>query len=342
MPQADPKHLETIRVFARAAAGACARALGARATGVQPFPALPGRMRESVRVTLGARSAIATRRAHGGAREAEVLRALHAANAPVPAVLSYRDGWLIQEDLGPDLLSVALHARPAADGETLLGHALDSLAELHAAARRADLAAELFRPRPGVINAAFHAALPAQPARLAHALGLQAPALDEARLSQALRPGAWCFCKWDASPGNAALRGGGSVAWFDWAVFGGRSALDDVAWLMASEHVPDWPAAEARVLRSRLDAFEPPSAERERYLAVFGTLMMCWRLTWYLRLKGTGPWWDERRCRAGDVPAPTRGGMARLATRARRWSARTPETAPLDGLLEAVVEAVSR
>ena len=259
--------------FARAAAAAAERALGEGATGVEDFPALPGRMRRSVRVQLGARSVIATRRGKlaESAREAEMVRVLGAAGAPVPALIAFDDGWMIHEDLGPRTLARALDGCDAAAGEAWLDRALASLAAIHEAARRSGLAERVAAGGPvaGAFNAAFHAGLVGHPRRLCARFDLAPPPLPEAE--RLMRRSAWVFAKWDASPGNAAAREDGALAWFDWVTYGGRSALDDVAYLLCNEYVPEWPEAEEHLVRSHLGAFDL-AGDGARYLAVFGTL----------------------------------------------------------------------
>ncbi len=329
--------------FAKAAGAACQRALSAKVSRVQTFPALPGRMRRSVRVHLGERSVIATHRGsvEAGEREAEVLRVLSSAGAPVPALVAFSDGWVIQEDGGPCLFSVALDGSDQAEGEAWLDKGLTSLAAILEVARSTGFADEVARrgPDPELINANLHASLPEQPTLLGERVGVSPPALPEARLAALLRSDAWHFCKWDASPGNAAIRGDGSLAWFDWALFGSRNPLDDVAWLLCNAFVPEWPEAEEKLLERHLAAFhDGPIEEGARYLSVFGTLRLCYQLNWFLGWKGDGPWWDHARCVAGDIRGPSQKAVDRLLSRAARWAVRAPETEALAPFLERVAE----
>ena len=329
--------------FARAATAAAERTLGEKATGVEDFPALPGRMRRSVRVRLGARSVIATRRGKPaeGAREAETLRVLGAAGAPVPALIAFDEGWMIHEDIGPRTLSVTLDSCDAGQGEAWLDRALASLAAIHVAARVSGLAERVAAQGPvaTAINAAFHANLVRHPPQLCAGFGLTAPPLLAAE--RLMRRTAWVFAKWDASPGNAAVRADGSLAWFDWVTFGGRSPLDDVAYLLCNEYVPEWPEAEARLIHRHLGAFDAGAEDGQRYLAVFGTLSLCWRLAWFFHLKGDGPWWDDAECLKGDIPGPSLRGVTRLARRAARWARRAAEIEPLVPALDRIVERLA-
>lgn len=82
------------QIFADEAAAACERLLGQKAAKVD-WPA--SRSRRSVRVQLEELTVIATRRKRQGRSmlEANVLKALHAHGAAVPAVHAYDGTWLI-------------------------------------------------------------------------------------------------------------------------------------------------------------------------------------------------------------------------------------------------------
>ncbi len=322
--------------LATEAVEACQRLIGKTALETeQPG----GGSRDSVRLILEDRSVFATRRKKPARAQLEVvvMRALREQGAPVPAVLASDGLWMIQEDLGPNRLSQALQGATRQEGESLLDRALSSLAEVQAAGRAAKL-----DTRVVTIGATLEwiSTFIDTPRRLGEHLDLPAPALAEAELVSRLRVTKAGFIKWDARPGNAILRAKGSVAWFDWEHSGARNPLDDLAWLLGDEYLPDWPEVEARLLTKHLGAFadpEAPAAGRS-YLAVFGTFHMCVRLALILSKKGEGPWWDWSRCLARDKVGVSLSAARTTSLRAARWASRTTLTEPLVAWLEAVAE----
>ena len=125
---------------------ACRRLLGAAVLRAEP---LGGRRRGSVRVLLGDRSVVATKRkrAERARLEAEVLRARGARGAPVPRLVAFDGAWLIQEDLGATRLPQALAAGDGVETEALLDAALSALAATHRAGRSAGLERQVSRAR---------------------------------------------------------------------------------------------------------------------------------------------------------------------------------------------------
>jgi hypothetical protein len=314
--------------------------------GVDPlrvgFPG--GERRKSVRVHLAdGGSVIATRRRRGGRAELEVvaLRQIGRTSDRVPRVLAFDGTWLIQEDLGDRRLSAAL-ADGGPDGiRALLGRAIGSLAEVQAAGRGGDVGrrAPVIGRRAGWLDR-----LLAMPGRIGDGLGVPAPDLDQAVLRGVLHPVDPAFVKWDARPGNAMLRGDGTVAWVDWEHCGRRDPLDDVAWLLFDEFTPDLPEIEGPVLDGMLRPF---AAGRDAdacrsYLAMFGTFHTCVRLDLVLAHKGDGDWWDFDDCLRRDRIGVTRDCALRLCRRAARWSARDPRVANLAPWWERVARAVSQ
>ncbi|MBI4182481.1 MAG: phosphotransferase [Proteobacteria bacterium] len=284
---------------------------------------------------IGGRSVIATRRRtpQRAELEAQVLRALRGQGAPVPAVLAYDGDWLIQEDLGRRRLSQALAAAAPGEGERWLDTALAGLAATQRAGRAAGLARRVvvIGARPDWIRT-----LIGGPERLAGHLGLPAPALDAEALGAALAVRAPRFIKWDARPGNAIAGDDGRLSWFDFEHCGCRNPLDDLAWLLGDEYVPDWPEAEARLLGKWLPGFAPEPRAGLEYLMTFGVFHMCVRLALILSNKGEDPWWDWDYCLAGDKVGVVREAAVRTAGRAARWAAAAPLAAVLSPWLEAV------
>ena len=146
------------------------------------------------------------------------------------------------------------------------------------------------------------------------------------------------FIKWDARPGNAIARRDRTVAWFDWEHCGARNQLDDVAWLLADEYVPDWAAVEHELLGRYLDRFAGESGidQAADNLAAFGTFHMCVRLGLIVRHKSDGSWWDREYCLSRDKVGVTLEAARGTCAKAARWAERTPLTEDLVPWFEAV------
>ena len=320
--------------FARDARRACERLLDARVRGTEP-PG--GRRRKSVRAFLEDRSVIVTRRKHRARADLEVrvLRELHARRASVPEVLAFDGTWMVQEDLGERRLSQALAGAAEAESEEWLTAALDSLARIHQAGRAAGLEARV--PRIGT-KAEWLLTLVETPRRLGDHLSLPAPDLPVPELMDRLEFRRPRFIKWDARPGNAATLEDGSVAWFDWEHCGSRNGLEDMAWLLGDEYVPDRAGLEDRLIERYLPVFagETDPDDSRGYLAIFGTLHMCVRLALILSTKGQGPWWEWEYCLKHDKVAVTAAAAQRTCLRAARWAAKLAVTEALVPWLEAV------
>lgn len=316
--------------FAARAAQACRDLLGETADDVV-FPA--GRSRRSVRVRLPGRTVIATarRNAARAAHEVHILRVLGAADAPVPAVLAWADGWLIQQDLGGERLTAHL---AGTDGSAIAGaldRALDGLARCHAAARQAGLG-----DGRAVIGASarWRADLATMPQRLAAASGIAPPALDMQKLADRVAPPALGFVKWDARPGNAAIRDDGSVGWFDWEHAGTRAPLDDLVWLFGDEYLGDRPTLEAAALTQWLGEFDGgvDAGEARDYLMTMLCLHACVRLALIVSYRRRdGRWWNRSRALHSDRVGVDRDCALSLCARGRRWSGETATLRPLAG-----------
>lgn len=298
------------------------------------------RRKSAVVVTDGGESLVITRRRHEGRAEleSEVLRQLKQQDAPVPGIIA-RDGkWIVQEYLGGERLSQAIDAASPEARRVLLEAAMESLIALHQAGRRAGL-----EQRVIVIgkNPSWLETLMDMPLRIGEHLAMPAPALPRAAVIARLAVEKPVFIKWDARPGNAAVRDDGTVAWFDWEHCGCRAPLDDVGWLLGDEWSPDDPAGEAALLATYLADFtdDDPAAARD-YLMTFGTLHMCVRLSLILSRKDDGDWWDRDYCLNGDKIGITLQEATTLARRAARWSAASTLLGPLSPWFGAVADRV--
>ena len=229
--------------FAEAASRACERLLGEPVTGAETG----ARSRKSVRLQLGGRQVIATRRSglKRAELEVEVLRALAAQGVRLPEILAFDGTWLIQEDLGARRLSREIRRADDVATESLLDAALTSLAAIHRAGAAAGLETQTYRigDKPGWISGLIGTS-----AQLGELLGIPPPALAEDKLIRRLTLPHGAFVKWDARPGNACVLSDGRIAWFDWEHCGCRHRIDDMAWLLGDENVPDIAVMEDRLL----------------------------------------------------------------------------------------------
>jgi aminoglycoside/choline kinase family phosphotransferase len=287
--------------------------------------------RRSFRVQLADRTVIATHResADRGRLEAFALGELHRYGAPVPAMVAFGDGWLVQEDLGEWRLSGTLAQTDSRERREWMERGLDSLGAVHEAARRAELADKV--PPLGQ-TAAWRAGLIAMPGRIAKRLGEALPALDGAALDRAIAADAREFVKWDARPGNAIVKGDGAIGWIDWEHCGARAALDDLAWFLGDEYVDLAAEDEAALLEKYLPRFAPGRAPADaiRALASFGVFHSSVRLALILHHKSDGAWWDLTMCLADDKVGVHKDCALAVARRAARWAEMGGQaTAPL-------------
>lgn len=196
-----------------------------------------GKGRCSVRAKLDdGRSVIATRRETLARAETEaaLLQVLSAEGAPVPAVIGYRDGMLVQQDAGHARLSHAMVQADTNEREALARAALAALGACRAAmAGRADILERLpgLGTRPG-----WAEDFVSQPFFLSGDLGIAPPGVDADALAASLAHGPDAFTRWDARLANAAVQPDGSVVWYDWDLFGRRAGVEDLGWAIADEY----------------------------------------------------------------------------------------------------------
>ena len=250
--------------------------------------------------------------------EVEVLRQLDKFGAPVPRVIAFDGTWLVQEYLGVRLSQ--LLADVSGDRrQQLMDAAIVALAAIHDAAMRARLHDHVAKigVRPGWVEALVHT-----PVSIGERLHVPVPDLDYGSLVTMMTLKAPRFIKWDAQPGNAAVRDDGRVGWFDWEHCGCHSPLDDLGWFLGDEWTPEDPPFERKLLEVHLPAFAANLGRDEawEYLMAFGVLHMCMRLSLILSHKGDGPWWDRAQCRSDDKVGVTAQESATVCNRAQRWA----------------------
>jgi hypothetical protein len=253
----------------------------------------------------------------------------------VPRLLAFDGTWLIQEDVGGRRLSEALAEAGPEEVERLLDSALASLDRLHRAGR-----AEGLERRVVALGSSpdWRRRLLGRAGIVAGQVGVPAPRPPEAALIELLRLREPWLIKWDARPGNALVGAGSRLTWIDLEHCGCRNRLDDLAWLLGDEYVPDLPEIEARLLDRHLPIFAEgwDPGEAAGYLAAYGTCHGLVRLSVILDRKGKGPWWDRRRSLAADMPDVSKEAALAVARRAQRWAGREPLTARLLPWLDAV------
>ena len=314
----------TSRISPEAAARACSNLIGFEADRIE-YPG--GASRCSVRAVAGKKSYIVTRRKHAAraSLEAGVLRELRAAGAPVPAVLAYDGEWLIQQDAGARRLTSALGAPDVRSAGNWAAQALGGLLLCQRAAAKTKLSQ---RVAPIGVKPEWLTGLLSMPGRVAEQLGLPDPEIGAVITPGQLEPRRYSFVKWDARPGNALLGDDGGARWIDWEHCGARDALDDLAWLLCDEYMPDHAGLESALLKRFLPLFALHSNRSPEdalvYLSRFGSLHTCMRLYLVLKHKGEGGWWSPEACERTDRVGVTAQAARRLCTRGARWSRRWP------------------
>jgi hypothetical protein len=296
---------------------------------------LGGNSRDSVRVNLPNGSVIATKRKNSSRADLEaiVLRELNFGGAAVPKLLHYGDNWLIQEDLGDIRLSMALAKSNDQTGKNLLLKCIEGIAEIHLVGTERHLEHHL--PQLGVQDEWLLKFIKT-PERLGSFLDLPTPSLDTAKLIEDLKFQTRSFVKWDNRPGNIIISKQGYPKWIDWEHCGVRNALDDFAWLLGDEYVPDWIDAEDTLLTAALNTLENGinTLEAHSYLMVFGTFHMSQRLSLILSKKDDGPWWDTSECITNDRVGVFHVAAKRICSKASRWAKKNEHTAPLSAWFE--------
>lgn len=307
----------------------CSRLLGETVESME-YPG--GRKRRSIRLILASGECVvaSTRPKLSRARkERMVLRKLHAEGAHVPRLLaSDREHLLIQENIPGPRLSEAMHRRDAGSIAGALNAALTSLADTQRAGSALGLDTRLetlgrsFDWLVGLLN---------RPAVVGNHLGVKARRPNLKALEELLAIRKPRFVKWDARPGNAILKSDGTVAWFDWEHCGARNRLDDVAWLLCDEHVPELPLVESELIDRHLHRFadDLSADEAAQYLSAYGVFHISVRIGLICKYKLRDGWWDHDYCVKRDKVGISWENMRRLCERGERWAKRNPYTESL-------------
>ncbi|UWQ20012.1 hypothetical protein [Jannaschia sp. W003] len=274
-----------------------------------------GRGRGSVRVELeDGTTAIATRRGDPARAETEaaLLQVLGEDGAPVPRVLGFADGLLVQSDAGRERLSWRMARADASEAAALARGAVGALEQCRAAMEaRPDLLDRL----PGLgTRAGWAEEYAARPVFLSGDLGIAPPACDSEVLARAVSHGSERFTRWDARLGNAAVQPDGSVVWYDWDLFGRRAGVEDLAWLVAD---PEW-ALDLPATEAVLGEVPGLDAGRMALLRRMAVLVAADRVAVMRRAVAARGWADAeddviRRDRASTTPERLERFCARMA-----------------------------
>ncbi len=324
--------------FEKQVAADCTRLLGENIAAME-FPG--GRSRDSFRLVLensGPVFVSIRRTRERAAAECKALKALAPRGAPVPQLIASDERrLLVQEEIHGERLSQALHRQDESTVEALLDSALTGLSDCQRLGSEAGLDGQVKKLGKSL---EWLVGLLDRPAVIGNYLGVppsrpQLGALEE--LLAARKPR---FIKWDSRPGNAMATDDGKVCWFDWEHCGARNRLDDMAWLLADEYVPDYPAVEERLIEKHIGNFADDLSvdEAKQYLSAYGVFHLAVRLGLICKYKRRGDWWDHDYCLERDKIGVTREHMRRICGRGERWAKRNPYTEPLSSWYAAMAD----
>ncbi len=273
--------------------------------------------------------------------ESLILQRLEKQNAPTPKHYAYNGLVLLQEDIQGVRLSEALSNASEKQYKAYMDSALSTLAEIHQIADREGLDHAVpilgcerdwligFLDRTAIIGNHLNIPCPS------------VPVVEMFNLLILLKPR---FIKWDARPGNAILCDNGTVKWFDWEHCCARNRLDDIAWLLCDDSVPDYPDAEDHLIETHLNAFADGRNREEAfaYLNVFGVHHCCVRIARILDEKAGKTWHDVdiniKYAQSGLALKETQ----RLCQRASRWARKNKMTAMLEDWFLQIAEYLPR
>jgi hypothetical protein len=324
---------------ARELAANCGSLLGQDVASIE-YPG--GRSRRSCRIILqDGTTAIASERSRQSRARTErlVLGELSAQGVAVPRLLA-SDGkkLLIQQEIPGQRLAQALHKADDRVLESLLDTALGSLATTQQAGSAAGLDTRLKKLGD---SREWLAGLLERPAVIGRILDVPAPRFTALQLEDLLTLLAMRsprFIKWDARPGNAMAHADGRVFWFDWEHCGVRNRLDDMAWLLGDEHVPEHAAVESRLIEKHLARYadDLSIAQARSYLSAYGVFHLAVRLGLIFKYKVKGDWWDHDYCVNHDKVGVTAECLKRVCARGARWALVNPSTEALAPWFSAV------
>ena len=316
--------------FKKKVAADCSRLLGEKVAALE-FPG--GKTRDSLRAVMESRGPVIVsirRTRERAATECKVLSALAPRGAPVPELLADAGKrLLIQEEIPGNRLAQALHRQDEQTVERLLDEALTSLSQCQRTGSEAGLDDEL---KPLGRSFEWLVGLLDRPAVVGNHLGVPPAQPELGHLEDLLAVRKPRFVKWDSRPGNAMVADQDKVYWFDWEHCGTRNRLDDMAWLLGDEYVPDFPEMEERLIEKHIANFADDLSidEAKHYLSAYGVFHMCVRLGLICKYKRRdGEWWDHDYCVERDKIGVTQEQMRRICTRGERWAKRNPYTQAL-------------
>ena len=239
-----------------------------------------GRSRESLRMVLdGGDTIIATRRneAQLAAVEARTLRAQRPQGTCAHLAGDRRRPHPAAGRAARRAPSLALRDADEGHAERLLSSALTGLYLAQRARAPKGWSATC---RPGYRRSLAKGALRPAAAHWCGYLGIPAPDLDRNALLGLLGVPEPRFVKWDARPGNAYVVDG-TVFWFDWEHAGKRNALDDMAWLLGDEFVPEYPEMELRLIDAFVGKFADSGAAQTARNTSMPTAPSTWSSGWH-------------------------------------------------------------
>ncbi len=298
-----------------------------------------GTERASFRLMLeNGKSVIATRRADASRSyyESLVMRRLENCHAPTPKHYAYNGLVMIQEELqGTRLADVLRDCVSEEQYSFLMEQALSSLLEIHHIAAKEGLAHAV--PVLGC-EPDWLIGLIDRTALIGNHINIPCPTVPVKQLFNCLSLLKPSFVKWDSRPGNAMLDSDNKIKWFDWEHCCARNPMDDMAWLLCDDAVPNYEAAEDKLIDKFLVEFaDGRNLEDARtYLEVFGVHHACVRLGRLLDAKDTDSWVTYENSIEVEPGLQLRTAIS-LCKRAAYWSGKNKMTRMLqDWFLEIV------
>lgn len=309
------------------------KALAAQVLGapVVEFSAPGGTKRRSLRLHLAdGRAVIATRRETlaRAEHEAAFLTGLNRLGAPVPQVYGFAEGVLFQQDVG----GVRLSQRLLAGGAQAQKDAVAAVTALEDIRARVEAVPDLMAKLPGLGGTSWAEDFVARPFLLSGQLGIARPAVDASALVAALDCPPARFTRWDARAGNAAVQPDGTVLWYDWEIFGRRSGVEDIAWLIAD----DFWTLDRAATEGVLAGVSGPVAR----VPLMAVLIVANRLRLVLAAVQSDGWIPQEEALRLDRVGADADVLRRVVAQARGWAAQDALTAGFVPWFDAALEAL--